>query len=136
MNEPDEIKNRLRDLADSVPRRAGADSEQRLLSAFRAHHRRRKSRRTYIAQAAGLMIVGVGLYFALARHSGSRADGAASIHSSNIVGSQNGDSRDSARLRCPSLCSKRRSDGRSSYYACSTRAFRFQSSRRFGASRS
>lgn len=91
MNEANEIKNRLRELADSGPRQPGADSEERLLSAFRAHHRRHKSRRTYIAQAAGLMIVGLTLYFAFAQRVNHPAH-ATDTQSSSIKGSQNGES--------------------------------------------
>ncbi len=65
MNEHDELRKQFRDLVNSFPREAGEHVEQRLLSAFRSHHRRREQLWIYAVETAASLTVAVGLYFAL-----------------------------------------------------------------------
>jgi len=54
----DELKQRLRELAETSPQGASAESEQRLLGIFRARQRRRRAWKYLVAVAASLVIGG------------------------------------------------------------------------------
>jgi len=54
----DELKQRLRELAEASPQGASVESEQRLLEIFRARQRRRRAWKYLVAVAASLVIGG------------------------------------------------------------------------------
>ena len=54
----DELKQRLRELAEASPQGASVESEQRLLEIFRARQRRRRAWKYLTAVAASLAIAG------------------------------------------------------------------------------
>ena len=56
---PDELKQRLRELAESSPRAASPETQERLLKIFRGCARRKRAWKYWAAAAASLLIGGV-----------------------------------------------------------------------------
>jgi hypothetical protein len=77
MSRTNNLGEQFHELARSSPQRPDANLEQRLLAEFRAHHRRRKRKWMFLAQAAAVLVLAFALSFLLMRDTRHAAPSAA-----------------------------------------------------------